>query len=253
MRKRTLETAPKKDSLRHRFALLLPLVALCSCASPAPYATSIGILQPGATMHVRITRGDLRAYEPIIGGPQNRFTIRATALDANAPPPAPLVRAIGNGIDVTAPDPLRSLLVRVPQSVNLAVDSTFGNVSVTNIPGNVTVKAGAGNVHIMLSGYAQVALGKGPMSVTMGSTTWPGLLKFTDGDGDVEVWVEQIAKFHVRLHTDDGTLFTDFPLRGHSHGPSETIDANVNGGASRSIDIEVKRGTIRLLGMKPAF
>lgn len=236
-----------------RAALLLPLTVLSACGGPAPYSTSIGVLAPGATIRISNARGDIRAYKPIIGGPQNRFTILATALDAAAPPPPPRVRPLGNGIAVTAVDPLRSLLVRVPEGVNLAVNSTRGNVSVTDIPANVSVKSGAGNVHIMLSGYAQVALGKGPISVTMGSTTWPGTLKFSDGDGDVEVWVEAIAKFHVRLHTDDGTLFTDFPLRGHSHGNSETIDANVNGGADRAIDIEVKRGTIRLLSLKPAF
>ncbi|MBV8639452.1 MAG: hypothetical protein JO322_15350, partial [Candidatus Eremiobacteraeota bacterium] len=69
--------------------------------------------------------------------------------------------------------------------------------------------------------------------------------------GDVTVFVPEIAKFHVRLHTDDGTIFTDFGLHGTSVGNNETIDAPVNGGGSYGVDIESHRGTVRLLRLTP--
>jgi hypothetical protein len=46
-------------------------------------------------------------------------------------------------------------------------------------------------------------------------------------------------------------LFTDFNLRGTSQGRSETIDGDVNGGGTRSIDIETQAGAIRLLKLHP--
>ena len=103
----------------------------------------------------------------------------------------------------------------------------------------------------MIAGYAQASVTKGQISVTMGSTTWPGVLTFRNQDGDVEVWVTETAKFRVHLHTGDGMLFTDFPLHGTSSGTGETIDGVVNGGAARAIDIDVKRGNIRLLSLHP--
>jgi hypothetical protein len=65
------------------------------------------------------------------------------------------------------------------------------------------------------------------------------------------VWINENAAFDVHLHTDRGTLFTDFDLRGTSQGGSETIDGRVNGGGSHGIDIETSAGQIRLLRLHP--
>ncbi|HXM08005.1 MAG TPA: DUF4097 family beta strand repeat-containing protein, partial [Candidatus Acidoferrum sp.] len=147
--------------------------------------------------------------------------------------------------------PLGSLLLRVPDGVALAIKSSQGDVHVTNITGVVDVSAAKGDVQIMVPAYAQASIGEGNLSATMGSTNWPGTLHFTLGHGDAEVWVNENTAFHVRLHTDNGMLFTDFDLRGTSHGHSETIDGMINGGGPRSIDIETRAGAIRLLKLHP--
>jgi phage gp45-like len=53
------------------------------------------------------------------------------------------------------------------------------------------------------------------------------------------------------MHTDDGTVFTDFPLRGTASGTSETIVGNVGDKNSHAIDIQAHDGSIRLLQLKP--
>ena len=236
-------------------ALLLPLVlttafAFAGCSDRKPYATSVGTLAPGSTIGLRIAAGSVNAYAPAAGEPDDRFTIAATATSDTDYPSPPSVRPRGKGIEVTA-GVLDALLVRVPRGVNLSVDSQKGDVSATDIDGNADVRAAAGSVRVMLPGYARVAVGKGNVNVTMGATSWPGTLTFSTGDGDVVVFVNENASFHVRMHTGDGALFTDFDIRGSSRGTSETIDANVNGGGSDRIDIEAVRGSIRLLKLNP--
>ncbi len=134
--------------------------------------------------------------------------------------------------------------MRVPDGVDLDVDSAAGDVHVTNIEGNARVHAVKGDVQIILPGYAEARVGTGRLSATMGAMQWPGTLHFSTESGDIELWVNENAKFHIRMHTDNGTLFSDFDLRGSSAGSAETIDANVNGGGAQSIDIETKAGAI---------
>lgn len=229
--------------------LLLPLLAACS--TQAPYVTTVGLLKPGATLAVRVADATVNAYQPKSGQRRSIFTIEATALPKATPPPAPRLRKAPLGVIVSAPAPLASLLVRVPDRVNLLVDSQSGDVNVTDIAGNARVIAQRGNVRLMLPGYAQAAVGQGNLSVTMGASQWPGTLRFSVQRGDVEIRVNATAGFHVRLHALNGTLFTDFPLRGTSQGTSETIEGDVNGGGPQSIRVETGTGAIRLLKLQP--
>jgi hypothetical protein len=217
-----------------------------------PYATSIGSLEPGATMTVKVAKADVNVYKPKVGDPSDRFTVSPTALAKASPPPPPSLRPAGNGVVILAPNPLRSLLLRVPDKVNISVDDASGNVSVTDITGSADVRTGAGNISIMVSGYARAHSDRGNVNVTMGSLDWPGRIAISAGTGDVVVYVNENAKFRVRMHTGEGVLFTDFPgLRGTSSGKAETIDAPVNGGAARILDIETGGGAVRLLRLAP--
>jgi hypothetical protein len=232
-------------------ALLLPLATIAACSgAPAPYVTTVGILKPGATLTVRIDSGTVNAYQPKAGQRRDLFTIAATAAAKGTPPPAPRVRAAPLGLVVQA-GALNSLLVRVPDGVNFVVESRDGDVNVTDIAGNTRIAARHGNVSIKLPGYAQAAVGNGNLSVMMGAADWPGTLHFTTGSGDIEVWISARAAFAVHLHTGDGTLFTDFGLRGSSSGTAETIDGIVNGGSASRVDIETAAGAIRLLRLQP--
>jgi hypothetical protein len=236
-----------------RFLLLplLPLLASIGCSSPQPYVNTIGVLLPGSTMTVHVADAPFSAYAPELSQRHSVFTISATALPKGTPPPAPQLRSERSGVVVAAPNPLAALLVRVPQKVDLVVDSQRGDVTVTEISGNVRVKAARGNVTLMVPGYAQASTVRGNLKVTMGATDWPGTLSFSSQQGDVELWIGTNASFTVHLHTDSGTLFTDFGLQGSSSGSSETIDGSVNGGGPQHIDVETKAGAIRLLRLQP--
>ena len=129
-------------------------------------------------MTVHVTDAPLSAYAPAVAQPHNVFTISATAMPKGTTPPAPQLRAERSGIVVAAPNPLAALLVRVPQKVDLVVDSQRGDVTVTDISGNARVKAARGNVTLMVPGYAQALTLQGNLKVTMGATDWPGRSPF---------------------------------------------------------------------------
>jgi len=228
--------------------LLLPAL-LAACNAPAPYATTEGILRPGATLNVEIAGGRLDAYHPASGQRPDLFTVSATA-PSNGTPPAPRLRARGNEVTVTA-GALASLLVRVPAGVNLVVNSRNGDVNVTDIGGNARINAARGNVTVMVPQYAQATVGEGTLAVTMGAMRWPGTLRFSVSRGDITLRVPAPAAFSAHLQTDDGTLFTEFALRGSAHGNVETIDGGVNGGGAQRIWAHTRVGAIRLLRMQP--
>jgi hypothetical protein len=240
-----------KSALVRRLLLLLPLAPLAACATPSPYVTTVGILKPGATLAVRVDSATVNAYQPEVGQRRDLFTISATAPAKSTPPPAPRMRAVPLGLTVRAKGTLDSLLVRVPDGVDLVVESNRGDVNVTDITGNARVLAQKGNVDVKLPGYAQAAVGTGNLSVTMGATNWPGTLRFSTRRGDIELWISAKASFGVHLHTGNGVLFTDFGLRGTSNGEAETIDGSVNGSSAQRIDVEASAGAIRLLRLQP--
>jgi hypothetical protein len=250
MRRRTRATAAKNDSVK-RYALLLVLSFVACSSTPQPFSTTIGTLKPGSVITVNIESGVINAFKPMQGDPSDRYTISATALRDGEEPPAPKVRPNGTGIVVDATGKLGYLLVRVPQGVDLVVHSQSGNVNVTDIDGNVDVTATNGNVKIMIAGRAQATTQNGNVDLTMGATSWPGTLRSSSHNGDVTVYVPATASFQVRMHTDDGTLFTDFGLTGTSTGSNETIESPVNGGGTSGLDLESQRGTVRLLRLTP--
>lgn len=227
------------------------LQAFVACSTASPYVTTVGILKPGATLVVRVDSSTVNAYQPRSDQRRDLFTIAATALPKGTPPPPPRLRPSPLGVVARAHGNLGSLLVRVPDGVNLVVESRSGDVNVTDITGNVRVVAQRGNVDLKLAGYGQAAVGRGNLSVMMGSTDWPGTLHFSTQRGDVELWISAKAAFRVHLHTGDGVIFTDFGLRGTSNGGAETIDDSVGGPSEQRVDVDASFGAIRLLRLQP--
>lgn len=213
-------------------------------------------------MTVTTVNGAVSAYAPAVGQPKDLYTIAAFGIAGS---PRELVLKKRGDLTLCQTSallagaclqidpgvaPLR-FLVRVPDGVQLDVRTLQGAINVSDVTGNVNAYSADGNVKIMIEGYANASAGDGNVSVTFGSTSWPGTLHFAAQNGDVEIYVNAKAAAHVHLHTDRGTIFTDFDLRGTAHGYSETIDGQIGGGNTRGIDVEVRNGSIRMLQLKP--
>lgn len=228
--------------------LLLFSALLAGCGAQAPTLTRSGILQPGGTILVRNLAGDINAYAPERGESANQYTV-ATYEPAGAP--HTVITAHPLLIVAQSQAPGVRFLVRDPSGVALDLATQCGNINVADVEGVVNAHTGNGDVKMLIPLYGNTSVGKGNTSVIFAATDWPGTLHFTAGTGNIELYVNEHARAHVRLHTDNGTLYSDFDLRGTSSGTSETIDSAINGGAARSIDVEVHEGSIRLMQLKP--
>lgn len=206
-------------------------------------------MPPGGTIVVRNARGDINAYAPERAQPSDTYTIEVYA-PANMPKPATISK---HGLLLTAQSvqPGVRYLVRGPKGGAMDLSTHEGSVMVADFEGVVNVHNDKGDVKMLIPEYGNASVGTGNISVIFASTDWPGTLHFTAMRGNVELYVNEHAKAHVRLHTDNGNVFSDFPLKGSSQGESETIDSTINGGGPRSIDVEVKVGSIRLMQLKP--
>jgi hypothetical protein len=232
-----------------RTALLLPLVFLAACAAPPPSVKVTGVFPPGATIIARNIKGNIDAYAPERGQPSDEYTVAGYG---------PL-----SSIDITkahllitarAKEPGVNFLVRGPKGAAMDLSTQQGDIHVGDFEGIVNAHTDRGSIAMLIPEYGNASIGTGNMSVIFASTDWPGTLKFTVGNGNVELYVNEHAQARIRLHTDNGSLFTDFPpqtLKGTSHGTNETLEGTLNGGGPRSIDVEVHNGIVRVLQLKP--
>jgi len=231
-----------------RLPLLLFLACLAACAADRPTLTRSGLFQPGGTIVIRNIQGDINAYAPAHGQAQDEYTVSAYE-PPNAPRTSVTVRPLLITAQASAPGV--RFLVRGPEGAAMDLSTRHGDINVADFEGVVNAHVDRGNIKMLIPLYGNASIGTGNMSVIFAATDWPDTLRFTAGTGNIELYVNENAKAHVRLHTNNGTVFSDFNLRGVSHGTSETIDAAINGGGPRSIDVEVNTGSIRLMQLKP--
>jgi hypothetical protein len=234
------------------------LVALAGCAGAAPFFSSTGTLQPGSTMQV-VSNADadakpleINVYKPAIGDPKDKYTVSLTGPHQTTRMLSGVTRLKGRTLTVDpAVGGARVALIRVPGNVALSVDNAKGPVNITDITGTIVAKTGTGDIKIMVPNYAQASTRDGNITVYTSATKWPGTLHYATQHGTVELWINENAEFRVHLHTDRGTIFTDFDLRGTSKGLSETIDSAVGANPKQGIDVNVGTGDIRVLQLKP--
>ena len=232
-----------------RTALLLPLVLLAGCAAPPPAIKQTGVFPPGATIVARNIKGNIDAYAPERGQPADEYTVAAYG-----PPGSVTIKKANLLISASANQPGVNFLVRGPKGGAMDLSTQQGDIHVGDFEGVVNAHTDRGTIAMLIPQYGSASIGTGNMSVIFSSTDWPGTLKFTIGDGNAEIYVNEHAQAKIRLHTDNGTIFTDFPpatLKGTSHGSNETLEGTINGGGPRSIDVEIHNGIIRVLQLKP--
>ena len=232
-----------------RTALLLPLILLAACAAPPPAFKQTGVFPAGATIVARNIKGNIDGYAPERGQPADEYTVAVYG-----PPDSFTIKKAPLLVTARATKPGVNFLVRGPKGGSMDLSTQQGDIHVGDFEGVVNAHTDRGNISMLIPQYGTASIGTGNMSVIFAATDWPGTLTFSVGNGNVELYVNEHAKAHLHLHTDNGTIFTDFPpqtLKGTSHGSNETLDGTINGGGPRTVDVEIHNGIVRVLQLKP--
>ena len=223
------------------------LIALAACAPQAPSLSQTGVLPPGGTILVRNVQGDIDAYAPERGRPAESYAIDVYGQGAR---PATIVRR-SLVVDARATGPGVRFLVRGPKDGSMDLSTGKGSIMVADFEGVVNAHVGRGDIKMLIPRFGNASVGTGNLSVIFAQPDWPGTLHFSARNGNVELYVNEHARARIRMHTGNGTVYSDWPLKGTADGTSETIDGVINGGGPRSIDIEVGNGSIRVMQLKP--
>lgn len=249
--------------------LLLPLLtfALASCGKSNVSVTQHGRFD-GQAMAVANLRGNIDAYAPAVGQAPDEYTVTQTTPARNVrtdirvdrrsrtltvcPAPANArVSSVGPGDCPQTEGELINYIVRVPRGVRAYLSTISGSVHVTDVSGPVDAHVRNGDIKLQIPSYGNASTGNGNVVVMFGDANWPGTLHFSAERGDVEVWVPATADAAADLHTDHGTIFTDFDLRGSSNQGAETIVGKIGKGGDHGINVRVSNGSIRLLKLTP--
>jgi len=231
-----------------RVGVLLLLGALAACSAAPPALKRSGTLPVGATIALKVARGNISAYAPERGQPASQYTLEAYGRYARG---ETNIRMVGRRLAIFTAGFGTDFLVRGPKGAVLDLYTAQGSINVADFDGVVSAQTRQGDIKMLLPQYGNARAGTGNVSVIFASTSWPGTLHLSAEKGDVELYVNENAAAHIHLRTLHGTIFTDFPLKGSASGTIETIDGSINGGAKRAIDVFVRDGSIRLLQLKP--
>ena len=230
------------------FLLLSALLLSAGCSGERNAITKQGSMSSGS-IAVTAERGKIEAYPPAAADPKNRYSLVVYPRASGVPVINDVATA--NAHAFTAAGAAADVLVRVPAGVRVTLNTADGDIHVSDVNAPVDARAVYGNIKIQIPSYANASTHRGNVSATIGDVKWPGMLHFSSMQGDVEVWLPAIADASVDLHTDNGTVFTDFDLHGTARGRAETIVGTVGGGGNRRVVVRVKTGNIRLLKLVP--
>ena len=243
--------------------LLLPLVIAISGCGPRQISVTQSGHFSGSIMSVVNQHGDIYAYAPAIGEPADKYTVTQASASKGAQTAVKIDRlqltvcpkptGVHHLAEVCSAGlaPSVDYTVRIPKQARASLFTNNGAIHATDVAGPVDARVHTGDIKIQIPSYADAAAQDGNITVMFGDAQWPGTLHFSTERGDVELWVPATADADVALHTDHGTIFTDFNLRGTSNGNAETIVGSIGRGGNRKVDVHVTNGSIRMLKLTP--
>jgi hypothetical protein len=137
------------------------------------------------------------------------------------------------------------LLIQVPFSTALRLDSGDANVTVERVDGEIEVDSSDGSITLNnVSGPVVADTSDGAIKAVFGKVTPGKPMSFSTMEGDIDITLPLDAKASVKLKSEEGKVFTDFDFPLSPTQQKKVQDERKEGGGYRASFEKVSLGLI---------
>jgi hypothetical protein len=137
------------------------------------------------------------------------------------------------------------LVIQVPFSTMLRLDSGDGDVTVERVDGEIEVDSSDGSITLNnVSGPVVADSSDGEIKAVFGKVTPGKPMSFSTMDGDIDITLPPDVKASLKLKSEEGKVFTDFDIRLTPSQQKKEQDERNEGGSYRVAFEKVSLGLI---------
>ncbi len=137
------------------------------------------------------------------------------------------------------------LVIQVPFSTTLRLDSGDGDVTVERVDGEIEVNSSDGSITLNnVSGPVVADSSDGEIKAVFGKVTPGKPMSFSTMDGDIDITLPSDVKASLKLKSEEGKVFTDFDIRLTPSQQKKEQDERKEGGGYRVSFEKVTLGLI---------
>jgi hypothetical protein len=137
------------------------------------------------------------------------------------------------------------LVIQVPFSTTLRLDSGDGDVTVERVDGEIEVDSSDGSITLNnVSGPVVADSSDGEIKAVFGKVTPGKPMSFSTMEGDIDITLPFDVKASLKLKSEEGKVFTDFDIRPTPSQQKKEQDERKEGGGYRVSFEKVSLGMI---------
>jgi hypothetical protein len=137
-------------------------------------------------------------------------------------------------------------VVRVPPGVVVNVEAVNGEVSLHGIDTPASVSTVNGGIEFDAAGAHRLETVNGQIRARFSRADWTGSLDIETVNGSVDLTLPASFAAELRGETVNGGITSDFPVTIEGRWGPKSFRGSINGGGSRTVNIETVNGAIRL-------
>jgi DUF4097 and DUF4098 domain-containing protein YvlB len=137
-------------------------------------------------------------------------------------------------------------VVQVPAGVAVEINTVNGGVVLTGLDTPASVSTVNGSIEFTAAGAHSLETVNGQIRARLTRADWAGSLDIETVNGSVDLTLPASFAAEVSGETVNGRVNSDFPITIEGRWGPKSFRGTINGGGSRSLNIETVNGAIRL-------
>lgn len=137
-------------------------------------------------------------------------------------------------------------VVRVPAGVVVNVETVNGGVTLRGLDTPASVATVNGSIEFDAAGALRLETVNGQIRARLTRADWSGSLDIETVNGSVDLTLPASFAANVSGETVNGGVTSDFPITIEGRWGPKSFRGSINGGGTRSLNIETVNGAIRL-------